>query len=107
MFDSPHVILIKNRQEYEDFKRKHRRSVILYGADWCEACSEMHDIFQRIANRYHEYVTLGYVDIDECNLEFSAVPIFVSLRKGQQLNALEGADRASFKQLVKEIIQAK
>lgn len=101
------VIRITNKQEYEEFKKAHRRGVIFYGAKWCEACTEMGDIYNRIANRYHEHVALAYADIDECHLDFSVVPIFISLRKGQQLNGMEGADRRGLKQLIKEVIQVK
>lgn len=101
------VIRITNKQEYEDFKKNHRRAVIFYGAKWCEACVEMVDIYTRIANRYPNRVAMAYVDIDECNLDFSIVPIFLSFRKGQQLNGMEGADRKGLKQLIKEVIQVK
>jgi thioredoxin-like negative regulator of GroEL len=101
------VIHIRNKKEYDEFKSKHRRAVVFYGAEWCEACTDMWDIYNRIAKRYQKYVALGYADIEECKLDFSAVPVFVSLRKGQQLNSMEGADRRGLKQLIKEVIQSK
>ena len=99
------VVEITSREEYENFK-KNRRAVIFYGAKWCDACTYIHNLYERIANRYHKHVKLAYVDIDVCELDFSAVPIFVSLRKGQQLNSMEGADKKGLKQLIKEVIQA-
>lgn len=48
---------------------------------------------------------MAHVDIDVCKLDFSKVPIFVSMYKGKQLNSIEGADREGLKQLVKEAIE--
>lgn len=99
------VVQITNKQEYDQFKQNNRRCVVFYSATWCSACTEMKDIYHRIANRYHERVAMAYVDIDQCGLEFSSVPVFVSLFEGQQFNGVEGASREELKQLIKEIIQ--
>lgn len=101
------VVHITNNQQYFKFIRKYRRAVVFYGAEWCEACTDMWDLYTRIANRYDKYVAMAYVDIEVCKLNFGVVPIFVSLRKGEYLDSIEGADRVGLKQLVKEVILAK
>lgn len=101
------VIEITNFTEYDEFKRNHRRGVIFYSAQWCQACQEIKDLYYRIAKRYYKRVALAYVDIDVAKLDFTAVPVFVAFRKGKQINNMEGADRNGLKQLIKETIQAK
>ena len=101
------LIRITNKNEYIDFKKNHPRAVIFYGAEWCEACTEIKPLYIRVANRYYQRVTLGYVDIEECKLDFSVIPIFVSFRNGEQLNSMEGADRKALKEFIKEVIQIK
>lgn len=99
------VLVITNREQYIAFKETHRRGIIFYSADWCSACKEIEPLYTRIANRYHDRITMAYVDIDVCELEFSSVPVFVSYYEGTQLNSLEGADDDGLKLLVKEAIE--
>lgn len=101
------VVEIKNLDEYETFKKKYNRSVVFYGATWCHACTEIENLYARIANRYHKRVALAHVDIDVADLSFTAVPVFVALRHGKQINSMEGADKTGLKELIKEAILAK
>lgn len=98
------VIEITNLDQYETFKQAHRRGIIFYGAGWCHACKEIEPLYTRIANRYHKRIAMAHVDIDVCKLEFSKVPVFVSFRKGTQLDSMIGADNEGLKEFVKEAI---
>lgn len=99
------IVEIRNIKEYEAFKNNNERGVILYGAAWCKACKDIEDLYRRIGNRYQKYVTLAHCDIDVAKLEFSAVPVFVGLYKGKQIDSIRGADKAGLKQLVKQVIE--
>jgi len=101
------VIEIHNAKEYEKFKKKYDRSVIFYGARWCHACTDIKDLYDRIANRYHKRVAMAHVDIDDAGLDFSAVPIFVALRNGEEIDGMEGANKKGLKELVKKAIICK
>lgn len=98
------VIRIRNLHEYEKFKKKYDRSVIFYGAKWCHACTEISNLYNRIAKRYYKRVAMAYVDIDEANLDFTAVPVFVGLRYGKQIDSIEGGEKHELKELIKKTI---
>ncbi len=101
------VVEISNFDEYNDFKNDHSRIVIFYGAKWCKGCTELMPMYIRIANRYHNRIAMGHVDVDECKLDFEEVPVFVSMYKGNQINSIVGADNEELKRFVKEAIQYK
>ena len=99
------VIHITNLQEYSEFKKR-PRGVIFYGAKWCKACKQIEPLYNRIGNRYHKQVALAHVDVDVANLEFSAVPVFVAMRNGKQIDSLQGSDKEGLKELIKKAIKS-
>lgn len=98
------VVEISNIDDYQMFKERYPRGIIMYSAEWCEACKDIFPLYARIAARYHEMVAMAHVDIDVCGLDFNRVPIFVSLYQGEELDSIEGADKESLKRLIKEAI---
>lgn len=103
---SSKVIEITNISDYDVFKRNHRRGIIFYGAEWCEACKEIMPLYTRIANKYYKRIAMAYADVERCKLDFSRVPVFVSFRKGVELNNMVGANKDSLKEFIKEAIEA-
>lgn len=97
------VIQITDVEEYDEFK-KNKRGIIFYGAEWCDACQLIKDIYARIANRYHKRIAMAYCDINVCGLDFSRIPVFVAMHQGKQINSLEGANDDSLKMLIRETI---
>lgn len=101
------LIRIGNIEEYDKFKKSYKRSVIMYSAKWCDACKDIEPLYGRIAKRYHKRIAFGYCDIDKADLDFTAIPIFVSFKNGRHLNSIEGADPAQLRKLIKEAIVCK
>jgi len=101
------IINIRNQEDYMKFKKDHARGVIFYGSKSCGACTDIKPLYTRIANRYHKQVALAYSDIDECGLDFTVVPIFVSFRKGEEYDNMEGVSTDSLKDFIKAVIKAK
>lgn len=95
---------IKSYDAYIAFKKKYPRCVIFYGADWCDACKEVKDLYARIAKRYETKIILAYVDIDNPKLNFQRIPVFVFYRRGEEVNSIEGADKEGLKRLIREAI---
>lgn len=95
---------LRSYDDYLTFKRKHDRCIVFYGTKWCKACTTMDDIYRRIARRYKDYVAMAHCDIDVAGIQFSAVPIFSSIYKGEEINSVRGSDVDGLKDLVKEII---
>lgn len=99
------VIEILNPDEYQKFKISHKRAVIFYSAEWCKACKDIEPLYSRIANRYAKRIALAHVDIDVCGLDFTAIPVFVSFHKGEQLDSMEGASDAGLRVFIKHAIE--
>jgi thioredoxin-like negative regulator of GroEL len=101
-----YVAELHTREEFEEFK-KHSRAVIFYGAKWCNACQDLEPLYGRIAARYHKRIKLAHVDVEDSGLDFTAVPVFVSFRKGIIINEILGTDKKGLKQFIREAIQIK
>jgi thioredoxin-like negative regulator of GroEL len=99
------VIKLKNSGDYHKFKKSHRRGIIFYSAEWCSACEQIEPMYNRIANKYYRKIAFAHVDIDECNLDFSKIPVFVSFHNGKQLDSMEGADTETLKIFIKDAIR--
>lgn len=102
---SSKVIEITNNEQYERFKKSHRRGIIFYGASWCKGCSQLAPLYERIANRYHGRIALAHADVEVCGLDFSKVPVFVAYRKGREINSILGADSERLREFVKGAIE--
>lgn len=100
------VIELHSREEFEEF-RKHSRAIVFYGAKWCSACQELEPLYARIAARYSKRIKMAHVDVEDAGLDFTAVPVIVSFRKGVLLNEILGTDKEGLKEFIKEAIQAK
>lgn len=101
---------MKKLQTSDDYVKcitKNKRVVIFYGAAWCKACTDLKPIYKRIAKRYEKRVTLVYCDIDNTELKFERIPVFVSVYKGQVVNQVIGADEESLKEFIAELINNK
>ena len=99
------VIKITNRDEYEAFKNDHRRGIIFYGAEWCQACQDITAMYTRVANRYHKRIAMAHADIDTCQLKFERIPVFVAYLGGEEVNSIEGADDDRLKRFVRDTIE--
>jgi len=100
------VIRIRNVEDYDAFKKNNKRCVVFYSAEWCHACKSIGTLYTRIANRYYKRVAMAYVDIDEAKLDFTAVPVFVTLFNGKEMKNIEGSDEEGLKSIIKEVIKA-
>ena len=101
---SDSVLQIRCKKDYDRIISENKRVVIFYGAPWCDACEQMHDIYNRIAARYKKRISLAYVDIDRVGFELQTIPQFVAYHKKEAIDHLEGATVDGLKELVKTAI---
>lgn len=85
------VTILPNFEQYSNFKTTHSRVIVLYGAEWCKACTGIKPLYEQLAKK-HRSVHLGFVDIDKCQLKFAQVPVFVALYHGKEIDSMVGAD---------------
>lgn len=101
------IIQLQNIEEHNEFIRNNRRCVIFYGAIWCNPCSEMKVFYGRIADRYSKRLPMAFADIDKIKIHVNSIPTFISYRKGNKLETVEGANRDKLKVLVSNILTTK
>ena len=100
------VILINSYDKFKAFK-KWPKCIVMYTAEGCEACTSIKPLYHRIGRRYGQHIKLGIVDIDELNLDFSKVPVFVAYVKGEEVNNMLGSDPQGLKDFIKNTILLK
>lgn len=98
---------ITNTKEHEVFKSKYPKSILFFGCTNCKACDDLYPLYYRIADRYKSKVKLAYIDVDQCGLDFTTVPFFVSLVNGKILDRMIGATPNELRNFVGNCIQAK
>lgn len=97
------VTNIVKKREFDNFIKKNKTLVIVfYGAKWCEACTEIYPMYERIQKKYSKIISMCYVDITDAKLDFSSIPVFESYYNGKSLISMIGADVPSLKDFIKE-----
>ena len=102
-----HVSEILSFDGFVNFIGENKRAIIFYGSPDCEACTELKNIYERIANRYHKRIAFGYTNIKESELKIQYIPMFVSFYKKEEINKIIGADKHRLKNFIKEAILQK
>jgi thiol-disulfide isomerase/thioredoxin len=98
---------ITTTKEHEAFKSNYRKSILFFGCTNCKACDDLYPLYYRIADRYKEKVKFAYIDVDQCGLDFTTVPFFVSLVNGKILNRMIGATPDELRTFIGDCIRAK
>jgi len=66
------------------------------GAEWCEPCRHMNNVFQQLAKSYpaHSFLQVEAEAVDDLAEQFqiASVPSFVFIREGKEIDRLTGAD---------------
>lgn len=101
------VIVLKTPKDYKHFESSNERCVIFYSAKVCPSCINILDFYIRIANKYHHKVSMAYVDVTDSGLDFSTIPVFTGIYKGEEIHSFVGADKLQLKKLVKKVILSK
>ena len=101
---SEYITVIRSMDDYNKFKRDHVRGVIMYSASYCAVCKEILPLYERIGKRYHDKVSLGFCDIDQCGLKLKSVPYYTIIYKGQKISEMDGVAVNSLKEFIKNAI---
>ena len=76
-----------------------------YYADWCPPCRAFAPILEALSEEFEGEVIFGKVNVDD-NMEIAeeqaiqCMPTFIFYKKGQQLDRVEGANKAAVCQLI-------
>ncbi|ESQ52312.1 hypothetical protein EUTSA_v10017445mg [Eutrema salsugineum] len=68
-------------------------AVINYGASWCQVCSQILPVFQRLSSSFPGH-TFVYTDIDECpetTQHIRYTPTFTFYKDGEKVDEMYGA----------------
>jgi len=83
-----------------------RLAVIDFTATWCGPCKMISPFFEELSTKYHG-VSFYKVDVDQCQevamkYQVSAMPTFVYLKNGKEVDRLQGADKSGLEAKVKK-----
>ena len=99
------VYKIKNKEQHIKWKQENKKCILFFGAKDCHACDDIYPLYRRISNRYQDKIKLAYIDVDECELDFTSVPYFVSIINKNQTDTMVGANNDDLKNFIKKCIQ--
>ena len=98
---------LKNNYQLNNCLKNYNKVIILYGAQWCHACSDIKSFYNRIAEKYSNKIRFTYIDIDVNKIKLDAIPLFVTYYKGKKYKQLIGSDKIGLKNLIKDFIKLK
>ena len=84
-------------------------TVIDFYADWCGPCKMIKPYFKELEKRFGDTITFITVDVDEDDemvdkYNIKAMPTFVFLKDGKEVDRLEGAN---VEKLTKKVVELK
>lgn len=97
---SNNIVHIRTSKEHDLFRKKYKNFVIFFGCDTCPSCIGLYPLYERIGDRYKNKITLAYIDVNECHLDFTRLPYFVSVVNGSIKNRMTGATRDELKSFI-------
>lgn len=79
--------------------------VIDFYADWCGPCKMIKPTFHQLADKYNKDIKFFQVNVDMAgevaqNFQIKAMPTFIAIFKGEQVDVLKGADPNKLTNLV-------
>lgn len=97
------VTTISKKQDFDEFiNRKNTLVIVFYGAGWCDACTDVYPMYERIQKKYSNILSMCYVDISQAKLDFSSIPVFESYYNGTSISSMVGTDIPSLKDFIKK-----
>lgn len=96
------VFIIKNYDDYQKVMGS-RKAIIMYGATYCNICSELKSLYKRIAARYGDVIKMSYTDIDDIGMSLNPLPQIVTYVDGKQRAMLQGGNIEKFRAIIKDL----
>ncbi|KAH9606847.1 hypothetical protein KSS87_020255 [Heliosperma pusillum] len=104
----PTVVVIHSLDEWKAFFESSKKSdklvVVDFHASWCGPCQYMEPVFRAFSLKYGvaDFVKIDVDELSEVASEFKvdAMPTFVLLKKGQEIDRLVGANKNELKEKI-------
>jgi thioredoxin 1 len=82
--------------------------ILNFTASWCGPCKRISPMLQTLATRLPQ-IAIVKIDVDECpdiaaNFEVDAMPTFIFMKNGQQINKFAGADYNKLEEMTLRIL---
>ena len=101
------LLELTKESQFRDLLENNERVVLFFGSEGCPACQALHPLYERIANRYHEKVTLAYADVDKYQINFKYVPVFQIFYRGEKKDEIIGASVDELKEFIAQALKVK
>ncbi|EXB51989.1 Thioredoxin-like protein CXXS1 [Morus notabilis] len=101
---------MEGQQQQEVQQSKARVIVVHFTASWCMPSVAMNPIFEELASNYPDVLFL-VVDVDELKevasrMDIKAMPTFLLMRNGAQVDKLVGANPEEIKKRIHSFVQS-
>lgn len=101
------VVELISTEDYRKFVSENKKGVVFYGAEWCHACKDISDLYNRIAAKYGHLIGFAHADVDAAGLDFTHVPVFIGLKDGSPVSRVDGSNKDDLRELIKGVITSK
>ena len=98
---------VMDEEEFDDFIGRKPKSLLYFTASWCGPCKAIFPVVLDLSARFGD---ITFVKIDVDNLEYvaekysiSAMPTFVALHSGKEVDRLQGADETGLQKLLQQL----
>lgn len=102
-----HIVKITNKTEYTKFINGNSKALIFYTAGYCPSCGGLKPFYERLANRYHEYIAFAIADVEECGIQFPVLPAFTSFHNGEVVDREFGDNQNVLKGFIRDLHKTK
>ena len=88
---------VKELADFERILREHRVVLADFYAEWCAPCQVMAPLFNAMANKFGQHLTIAKCNADECGqimkkYGVSAIPTFILFFEGKKVNVVYGVE---------------
>ncbi|MER6470949.1 thioredoxin family protein [Streptomyces collinus] len=99
------MIKVTSTEHYGELLNAEPKVIAMFTANWCAPCKAITPEFESLSTQY-ETVAFLFIDIDineEVAEQYgvSGLPMFLTLRKGQQMDTLKGANDVALRRMVR------
>lgn len=100
-----YVTMIESPEHFDQVVQNNGRCIAFYSMADCIACSEMKNMYGRLARRYGEKINFMYIDITLVKAQLPEVPVFDAIIKGQEVHSFTGSSVEDLKAMTTNLLK--
>jgi thioredoxin 1 len=98
------VVHVESSEQMESLLKNNKLLMVDFSAAWCQPCKAIFPVYAELSSRFPD-ISFLKVDVDELedvavSFKVTAVPTFIAVREGQEVERLLGANKNDLENLV-------